>query len=278
MAGEPPVTLPRTAWWDMQAGKDPGHVHRILLAWPEGEPPPGGLPVLFLADGNATFATAVEAARTRARLWRDAAADVAPAVIVGLGHPGPGPYDRAARSRDYTPRADAAPEGTGGADAFLDFITDTLLPELERRLPLDRARMALFGHSLGGLLALHALFTRPALFRRIVAASPSLWWADGAPMAMAERFAASPPPEAKGTGLHVMVGGLEETDDGTPRGARRAERRMVTRARDLAALLRGRISPLGFVEFAGENHGSVVPAAISRALPFALPPDPERPA
>lgn len=276
MAGEPPVTLPRTAWWDMQAGDDPACIHRILLAWPEGDPPPGGFPVLLLADGNATFATAVEAARTRARLWRGAAADVAPAVIVGLGHPGPGPYDRAARSRDYTPRADAAPEGTGGADAFLDFIADTLFPELERRLPLDRARLALFGHSLGGLLALHALFTRPALFHRIVAASPSLWWANGAPMAAAQRFAASP--GARSAALQIMVGGLEELDDGTPRGARRAERQMVTRARDLAALLRGRISPLGFVEFAGENHGSVVPAAISRALPFALPPDPERPA
>jgi predicted alpha/beta superfamily hydrolase len=267
-----PVTLPRSAYWEMRAGGDPARPHRILLAWPEGPPPPGGFPVLFLTDGNATFATAVDAARARA--WRGGAEDIAPALIVGLGHPGSGPFDIPARKRDYTPPAAGKPDGTGGADAFLSFIEAELVPALERRFPVDRARLALFGHSFGALLALHALFSRPTLFCRIVAASPSLWWAEGALMEAARRFAASPPAGAETVALLVTVGALEGRDDGSPQAVLRAARRMAGNARDLAALLTGRGPSVDFVEFPGETHGSVIPAAIARALPFALPTSP----
>ena len=266
---EQPVTLPRTAWWDMRAGDDPARPHRILLAWPETPPPPGGFPVLFLTDGNACFATAVDAARARA--WRGAAGDIAPALIVGLGHAGDRPFDVPARSRDYTPRVAEAPEGTGGAEAFLDFIEGELLSRIEHRFPVDRARLGLFGHSFGGLLALHALFTRPRLFHRLVAASPSLWWAGGALMGAARQFLAAPPAEAADRALLLTVGELEGREN-RPNAAERAARRMAGNARDLAALLKDCPSRVDFVEFAGETHGSVLPAAIARALPFALPP------
>ncbi|MFH5925580.1 alpha/beta hydrolase [Roseomonas xinghualingensis] len=267
------VTLPRSEWWDMCAGDDPARRHRILLAWPEQPPPPGGFPVLFLTDGNATFATAADA--LRARSWRGAAEDIAPALIVGLGHPGTAAFDIPSRMRDYTPPVAEAQQGSGGADAFLDFIEAELLPELERRFPVDRARLALFGHSFGGLLALHALFTRPGLFRRLVAASPSLWWAGGATMEAARHFAAAPPPGTGNSALLITVGELEGQDDaGNPRAAIRAARRMAGNARDLATLLAGAWPAVDFVSFPGEKHGSVIPAAIARALPFTLPPDP----
>ncbi|MCR0983222.1 alpha/beta hydrolase [Roseomonas populi] len=264
-----PVALPRSASWIMRAGEHPARLHRILLSWPEAPVPSGGYPVLFLADGGAAFPTAAEIARLRTGRG---AKDVGPGLVVGLGHAGEGPYDRAARTRDYTPSFPAAPAGTGGADAFLDFILGDLLPELERRFPVDRARLALFGHSFGGLLALYAFLSRPGLFHRVAAASPSLWFAEGAPMEMARRFAAAPPPAGAGSSLLLTVGGLEEADDGTPRGPVRVARRMVTRARDLATILRGGGVSVDFTEFPGENHGSVLPAALSRAVPFALPP------
>nr|WP_245214846.1 alpha/beta hydrolase-fold protein [Pararoseomonas indoligenes] len=253
----------------MRAGEDPARIHRILLSWPEAPPPPGGYPVLLLADGSATFATAAEIARLRTGRG---AKDVGAGLIVGLGHGGEGPYDRAARARDYTPSFPAAPAGAGGADGFLDFVIGGVLPELERRFPIDRARLGLFGHSYGGLLALYAFFSRPGLFRRVASASPSLWFAEGAVLEMARRFAAAPPPAAAGSALLLTVGGLEEADDGTPRGPVRVARRMVGRARDLAAILRGASVAVDFTEFPGENHGSVLPAALSRAVPFALSP------
>ena len=45
--------------------------------------------------------------------------------------------------------------------------------------PVDGGRRALWGHSYGGVLVLHALFTRPDAFSTYTAADPSLWWGQG---------------------------------------------------------------------------------------------------
>lgn len=54
------------------------------------------------------------------------------------------------RYRDMTTRRDDP--GTGGAERFLTFITDELLPEVERRYK-TRPYRVLAGHSLAGMLA-----------------------------------------------------------------------------------------------------------------------------
>ena len=77
---------------------------------------------------------------------------------------------------------------TGGQDAFLAMISDDLLPRLMRDLPIDRSDMTLYGHSLGGLFVLHALFSRPDLFARHVAADPSTWWNAGEMLREAAAF------------------------------------------------------------------------------------------
>src|SRR3546814_14886732 len=41
---------------------------------------------------------------------------------------------------------------------------------------LQAADRILFGHSLGGLFAAHALLTRPHSFSAFIVGSPSLWW------------------------------------------------------------------------------------------------------
>ncbi|MDQ1078077.1 alpha/beta hydrolase [Pseudoroseomonas cervicalis] len=271
----PPVSLPRSGWWEMRAAGEPAATHRILAAWPEAPPPAAGYPVLLLLDGQAGFATAAEAAASLAHRPRDAAAG----LVIGLGHGGAAPLDPAARLRDYTPAIPGGPEGSGGAAAFLHFLEHALLPELARRWPVDPARLALFGHSLGGLFAVHALLRRPGLFARLIAASPSLWWGEGALLAEAEAFAAAPPPTAAGTALLVTTGGLEAAPDAAsastdPRAALRAGRDMAGRARALVATLRAGGLTAGHVEFAGEDHGSVRSAAIARALRFAFAPSP----
>ena len=43
-------------------------------------------------------------------------------------------------------------------------------------VPVDATNQALYGHSLGGLAVVHALFTEPKAFRSFIASSPSLWW------------------------------------------------------------------------------------------------------
>lgn len=64
----------------------------------------------------------------------------------------------------------------GGASAFVDFLLQDVLPEIRSKYRTLPATF-LAGHSLGGLLALHAASTRSE-FSGIIAMSPSLWWND----------------------------------------------------------------------------------------------------
>ena len=259
-----PVSLERTAGWTVEAGT--GGPVTVSVAWPEAEAPPDGFPVLAVLDAQTTFATAVAAARLQA--GRPAATGVGPGVVLGLGHPGDKAAQTAARRRDYTPPPFDAAGGTGGADAFLDLLDTVVLPAVERVVAIDRERVALFGHSIAALLPLHALLTRPQRFRCCIAASPSLWWDEGVMLQRARGFA------APGCRLLLTVGGLERpeaalADGQAERAARLGERNMVGNVAALADRLRDTVA-VRCVEFAGENHGSVLPAAISRAVPFAL--------
>ena len=103
-----------------------------------------------------------------------------PGVVVAIDA---GPLAR--RVFDYTPASPgwSIPAGapasglpTGGADAFLTLLDKQIEPLIARRWSVDPARRTLAGHSFGGLLALHALFTRPGVATRYAAVSPSLWF------------------------------------------------------------------------------------------------------
>jgi uncharacterized protein len=53
-----------------------------------------------------------------------------------------------------------------------------IIPFIQNRYAVDSNERILVGRSLGGLAAVHALLTRPDLFRRYVILSPSIWWDD----------------------------------------------------------------------------------------------------
>ncbi len=269
-----PVMVPGARSFDLAGGN--GGAYRIMVAVPAGAPPPGGFPVLYHLDGNAVFGSMVEAMRIQGA--RGAATGVAPGVIVGIGTAVDGPFDKLRRTLDYTPAADPAtlgerPDGgawseTGGADAFVEVIESQVKPLVAGLAPVDPARQALFGHSLGGLVALHMLLTRPLAFARIVAVSPSLWWNGGALLRdLDARCAALPAGRAR---VMIAVGGAEEPAE-TPgedaHAARRRAHRLVTNARAFA----DRLPADEFRILPGENHGSAVHAALGAALRFALP-------
>ncbi|MEA3182893.1 MAG: hypothetical protein QOI59_6416 [Gammaproteobacteria bacterium] len=170
--GEPYV-MPRSEVRRMRS--DAGGNYLIYIAWPQQPPPPpGGYPILYLLDGTESFAIAAEYENRLGRY-----AGMAPGIVVGVGYP-----DAARRTFDYTP---AVPDGvdtspakgpTGGADAFLDFLANKVIPTVEAGHPVDANRRTLAGYSLGGLFTLQALFKRPDLFRTYVASSPSIWYGD----------------------------------------------------------------------------------------------------
>ena len=164
---------------------------RIFVGLPKAPPPPAGYSAIVSVDGNATFPL----------LWRhrEAVAPDAPIVLIGVGYVIATRMDRSRRWYDLTSaalpgqiparfRAQQHIE-TGGNTAFLRLITDRVLPEVAKNAPLDRSKMTLFGHSLGGLFTLNALFTRPESFANYVAGDPSVWWKQGEAIDQAIAFA-----------------------------------------------------------------------------------------
>lgn len=271
----PGIVLPQTEERLMRSSAD-GREYRIFVGKPSEERPAAGFPVIYLLDGANNFSTMLEVQRVQSR--RPDATGVTPAVVVGIGFPSDAPLDMARRTYEFTPSvAGSAPPGSGGADEFLRFIEEDLKPAIERDLAIDRRRQTLFGHSYGGLFVLHTLFTRPESFQTYVAASPSIWWQDRFILGEASQFLALARDRRAGQNLLVTVGQLEQPTESGPDGERAdklRQRRMVDNARDLTARLAAAGVPATFVEFSGENHGSTVPAAISRAVRFASHPQP----
>ncbi|WP_077148157.1 alpha/beta hydrolase [Sphingopyxis sp. KK2] len=173
----PAYAMPQTQMFETKS--DGGETYRIFVSFPKGEPPAGGYPVLYVIDGNAYFASFAE---TRRLLEY---AEKGKALVVGVGYPTDEAYD-ARRTADFLfpvptegppAQAKSDPAATNtGRDKFLDFLTGKLRTEIGRRYKIDPGRQSLFGHSFGGLFALHALYARPDAFQSIVAASPSLEW------------------------------------------------------------------------------------------------------
>jgi len=240
-----------------------GAAYSLLVHIPGTPPPAAGYPVIMLVDGRALFAAAVMAMRLQA--GRPGVTGVGPAVIVGVGYPGDALFDVGRRAGDLLPTA-------GGADRFLATLLDEVLPWVGRLAPLDATRRALAGHSFGGLFVLHALFARPSALAAFIAGSPSIW-RGASPLRAAEtRFIARQ--DGVRPRLLVTVGGDEQkrrADDSPERAARR----VMARMHDNAAELTQRLSASGaatctFTVFPDENHISVIPAMLSRAVAFAL--------
>ncbi|MGE0799682.1 MAG: alpha/beta hydrolase [Lautropia sp.] len=268
----PPVVLPDTQQIDVAAT---GHLHRIMVATPPAPPPAQGWPVLYVLDGNLLFPLAAQLMRNR--FARGPGVPTQGAVVVGLGYAGSQVLDLDARSYDYTPPApglvaDERSRRIGGADAFLDFIDATVRPLAAGAAHVDAARQTLFGHSYGGLCALHALFTRPGGFRNYVAASPSVWWHGGFILQAQARFLAARRADAPPLRLLVTQGEREAETPADP--ARAAIARQRRSGEHLRMLLDGlRDAPgldVRFASFPGADHGSSMVPAAQQALALAI--------
>lgn len=286
-----PVAIPGARAVDFTSAIS-GRPYRLLIHVPDTPAPAAGHPLLVILDGNLYFAGAVDSARLQGRHF------ITPPVILAVGYQ---TDDLAAqltmRMRDLTPwiarETRQSPPyllasggrpledaEVGGLDDFLDMIEREALPIVRDLAPIDASRMVLFGHSLGGRAALHALFGRPPVYAGLVASAPSIWW-DGASILAAERdfraaARAAPPPK-----LLLAVGALEEEPPRTLRPAPVPEAevramlasiRMVGHVVDMGARL-AEVPGYGpdrlhTVVFPEEDHVSVVPAVLSRSLRF----------
>lgn len=261
---------------DLRADRT-GLDYRLFLVRPTEPPPPGGYPVIYLLDGNATVPM------METLIARNPQEPYGSAVVVGIGYPTDEPFDILRRYHDLTPptppelippsRDGASVIRTGGRDDFLAFLETQVIPEVESRLPIDRRRRTLFGHSLGGLFSLYVLYTREELFQTYVAADPAIWWSGQAILkeqaAFLDRSLGRGVP---GTALLIETSGKLVERPLPPADAERLKRlRSGQTGREVAATLSAVPGlRLAFHDFAEESHGSMLPLAVADALRFAF--------
>lgn len=227
--------------------------YRIWIGKPNHAAPAKGYPSLWMLDGNAAVGA------LDPDLLKGLANRRAP-LLVAIGYQTPLRIERNGRTLDYTPTRRGVSEQkdpltdvpSGGADAFLDLLRDRIRPQVAKQVKLDAHDQTLWGHSYGGLLVLHTLFTRPQMFNHYAAASPSLWWDE--PLISAE----SQQLKAPHASLLLMRGSAEPA---TPRGPATAERdrlakEMVARLKKVPGL------QLQYHSFAGMSHGETLPASL----------------
>ncbi|NQZ30605.1 MAG: alpha/beta hydrolase [Oceanospirillaceae bacterium] len=241
--------------------------YRIYIDVPTSQPPASGFPVLYLLDGDSTFSTAMQINRNKQR--RTKITGYQSAIIVGIGYVATGRDMFAARTLDYTlATGTTTPAGAGGAELFLDFLETELKPIIGALQPINPTKQGIFGHSYGGLFALHALFSRPDSFDTYIAASPSIWWQQQAILhSISKGYQLE-------KNLLITAGTAEDKkEQRSPEiMAILALRKMLQPAKDLVAMLNAQphSGKLQFTALIDEDHGSAKYTALSRALDFFL--------
>lgn len=202
----------------MVAARSVAQDYRISVALPASYAanPERRYPIVYLTDADLYFGMVTELTRVLV-----IGGELPEAIVVGIGYPLEEPLETAyqelflLRTRDLTPVDDGQRTNprrqTGGAPAFLEFISSELIPLIEGEYRVDPARRVLAGHSYGGLFTLYALFHRPELFAGYVAGSPSLFFGDRVTFAYEEVFAAGR--TELPVRLYLGVGGKEERVD-----------------------------------------------------------------
>ena len=306
-----PVSIANSRQVDFTS-KVNGRRYSISVGLPLQAAPEGGYSVLYVLDGYAYFASATEAVRVNG--------NAPTTIVVGVGYPGDASFiDETIARRPPLPGflATMPPvwaaitlgrlcdlslpaseeflaasrmlglttDHVGGLDDFLATIETEVKPRVAAMAPIDRSNQAIFGHSLGGLAVLHALFAGPDRFRTFIAASPSISWGDLAVLEGEAKFAAAVkagsarPRVLLTTGADEDVAAIRalERDPQMHEFLRRRPSRMVEDARELTVRLQALPgqSPYEVEDlavFARQGHGISPWPALGRAISFAFPP------
>lgn len=251
--------------------------YRIQIGIPGTASPSGSHAALYMLDGNAALDTLTD--QDLAWLSRRN-----PPVLVAIGYDVATRNDVVSRAYDYTPPvvehghvlAQPVVRGRagGGADVFLNFI-ETRVKPLVRAHAQVNGQAYLWGHSYGGLFALHVLFTQPGSFSRYIVGDPSVWWHEGTLMREWEAFDKS---RVAGKRVAILVG-TKPREDGRPAPSaipiQAADGTILdsrSAAQAMAAGLRANAVDATYETFPGQGHGGMIRVSLERALQIATEP------
>ncbi len=156
--------LPQTTTFSIQSSAT-GALYPIQVSFPEGySPADQTYRVLYVLDGEENFAYVAGNCKTISAAY--ATSDV---IVVAIGYGND-------RALDYTPTV--VNQRGGGAENFMRFLKEDLIPRMEHDYAADTLRdnRIILGHSYGGLLAAYAFTQDNAVFGSYLMLSPSIWY------------------------------------------------------------------------------------------------------
>ena len=122
-------------------------------------------PVLYLLDGEWSFEKFSPVVKSLIR-----EGSIPELIIVSVEN-----IDEHTRLWDFTPTGVEKYPGSGGADRFLTFLKEELVPYVDNQYRTSSVRL-ICGHSLAGLMSTYAFLNHPDLFSGSIASSPSFSW------------------------------------------------------------------------------------------------------
>lgn len=194
--------------------------------------------ILYMLDGNAAIDSLIDADLERL-------SERHTPVLVAVGYDVPTRNDVVARAYDYTPPV--YPDGQrmpapvvrgrlgGRAKIFLALLEEKVKPLVHSRTGTDSPEY-LWGHSFGGLFAMHVLFKQPDAFDHYIVADPSAWWHEDA----------TPILNQKGEAIDSS-----------------------TAVRDMAEGLQAHSAQVHYETFPRYGHGDMIRTSLERALDIA---------
>jgi len=111
------------------------------------------------------------------------------------------------RNVELTPTHLESWKGSGGADNFLGFIKNELIPYVNKTYPTNGDN-SIWGHSLSGMFVVYTLLKEPTAFKSYIAVDPSLWWDD----CLVPKMAAGKLPALAGMHTTLFISGREGPD------------------------------------------------------------------
>ncbi|MEO2143214.1 MAG: alpha/beta hydrolase-fold protein [Flavobacteriaceae bacterium] len=144
---------------------------RVINVWvpPNYKNSNDSLPVLYMPDGGANE-DFPHIANTIAKLIESKS--ISPIILVGI--------ENTERGRDLTGFSEVEEDAkycplTDGANNFRAFISEELVPEINRKYR-TKNKKGIIGESLAGLFVMETFFLKPKTFDFYIAMDPSLWW------------------------------------------------------------------------------------------------------
>lgn len=162
-----------------------GEDYSILISLPRNYEKDGnteGYPVLYVLDGSGYLNMVSEAVKILSAKNGNGVRGMPECIVVGVTSNN--------RERDMSPKPldgwlppsnpmmDPTTIAWGGADKYLEHIESEVIKYVESTYRTRPYRI-IMGHSLAGLLAYHAMITKPQLFQTYLIGDPSVWWNDG---------------------------------------------------------------------------------------------------